>query len=193
MSTPIEILQGEEADRLLADPAFVADWAELCEVCPWATPFQSPAFAATWYRVYRSRANPVLVLSGENGGLQSLLPLAHIPSRNQLAVAGTWHAEYHAWLCAAHLGDAFPAAAFPALAREFPSLPVSFCFLPPNAPTAWLGEGQPRRVALVEARRRPLVQFGDGKEIGSSGIFVQIEDGIGSGLDQFQMAGEKRI
>ena len=168
MNLPVEILQGEDADRLLADATFIAEWSALRDQCPWATPFQSPAFAATWYRVYRSRANPVLVLSRANGRLRSLLPLAHIPARNQLAVAGTWHAEYHAWLSPAHLGDAFPAQAFLALRREFPSLPVNFYFLPPNAPSGWLNERQPRRLALVKSRRRPLMRFGDGTEIAAS-------------------------
>ena len=168
MNMPVEIIRGERARHLLSDDQFAADWSSLCEKCPWATAFQSPAFVATWYRAYRERAEPVLVTSRESGRLRALLPLAYLPSRKQLAVAGTWHAEYHAWVCPPPLGDAFPAAAFPVIRREFPRHALTFLFLPPGAPTAWIGDRALRRRSLIKERRRPLMQFGDGHEIAAS-------------------------
>ena len=58
MTTPIEILRGDRARQLLSEDHFLAEWSALCNTCPWATPFQSPDLAATWYRVYRDRAEP---------------------------------------------------------------------------------------------------------------------------------------
>jgi CelD/BcsL family acetyltransferase involved in cellulose biosynthesis len=165
----IELHQGPDADRLLADPAFHADWSRLCDDCPWATPFQSPAFAVTWYQVYRDRAEPLLILSrNQTGQLQALLPLCYLPRRNHLAVAGTWHAEYHAWISTPDLGDRFPAAALHAIARQIPSAGLSFQFLPPGAPIAWISHYPHRSRLLLQTCNRPLMRFADGTDLAAS-------------------------
>jgi CelD/BcsL family acetyltransferase involved in cellulose biosynthesis len=168
-SLNLEIHQGKDAHQLLADPDFRADWSRLCEQCPWATPFQSPAFAATWYEIYRDRAQPILILSRDpTAHLQALLPLAHLPARNQLAVAGTWHAEYHAWISTQDLGERFPPAALRAVAHRIPSAGLSFQFLPPGAPINWIADFPHRPRLLLKSFTRPLMRFADGADLAAS-------------------------
>src|SRR4051812_3561695 len=165
----IQILQGPEADALLANETFRAEWSSLLAQCPWATAFQSPAFVLTWYQSYQTRFKPVLVLSrDENGRLQGLLTLAQSTSGNDLVVAGAWHAEYHAWISTPAHGDTFPAHAFKALRRKFPQSNVRFQYLPPNIPTAWIAASGFENTTLLKPHRRPLMNFGDGQEVSKS-------------------------
>jgi CelD/BcsL family acetyltransferase involved in cellulose biosynthesis/GNAT superfamily N-acetyltransferase len=164
----IEILRGADADRLLDDPAFVDRWRRLCAACPWATAFQGPDFVLTWYRTYRPRFEPVLVLSRAAGGeLLALLTLA-ASADGGLAVGGAWHAEYHAWVCSADLADTFPPAALAAARRLLPSAGLRFTYLPPNTPLAWLASDPVRARCLLTPHRRPLMRLGDGSAIAES-------------------------
>lgn len=165
----IEIVRGNDADALLASPAFRADWDRLCAECPWATPFQAPAFAATWYASYRARFEPLLSLArAADGRLQGLLPLAApVGGRGGLVVAGAWQAEYHAWVCAAGHAGTFPWLALRAAQRACPST-VSFRYLPPGVPTDWLSAREPARRAILQGVPRPLMRFGDGSDVRTS-------------------------
>src|SRR5690348_3001483 len=118
----IDILRGAKADELLADEAFLREWQALSDACPWSTPFQAPAFATTWYRVYRKLWSPTLLISRDGAGqLQGLLPLAVArEGRGEVALAGAHQAEYHTWLALPELGNAFIWEAIQALRREIP-------------------------------------------------------------------------
>src|SRR4029079_10335233 len=94
----IEVVRGSDADALLADKSFRAEWARLCDGCPWGTPMQSHAFAGAWYAVYCARYEPVLVLSRDaEGQLEGLLALASAP-RSTLIHVGGHQAEYQCWI-----------------------------------------------------------------------------------------------
>lgn len=163
---PIRLVRGEEADALLAQEVFTSDWSRLAAQCPWATGFQTPEFAGTWYLAYRDRYEPVLAISyGDDGHLQGLLPLAASRPANELVVAGGLQAEYQAWICPSEFGDIFPLCAVRLLRKEFPAAELRFCYLPPRTPMGWVGQCDLRRVCLLQKHRRPLLRFGNGEEI----------------------------
>ena len=73
----IDVLQAGEADLLLACPEFRAEWEQLWQRCPWATPFQTPGFVSAWQHIYRERFVPLLVVARDaEGHLTGLIPLA---------------------------------------------------------------------------------------------------------------------
>jgi CelD/BcsL family acetyltransferase involved in cellulose biosynthesis len=166
----IEIVSREGADALLAQDAFIAEWTRLQSACPWATGFQSPAFALAWYRAYRSKYDPWLVISRDTGGrLQGLLALARAAGgRGDFFAAGHSQAEYQCWICAPALGDIFPAAAMRAIRAEAPRASLRFEFLPPGAPVAWVDDPETKGLAVLITHRRPLMRFGDGSEVAQS-------------------------
>jgi CelD/BcsL family acetyltransferase involved in cellulose biosynthesis/GNAT superfamily N-acetyltransferase len=165
----VQILQGHQADALLADEAFRAEWSALLAQCPWATAFQSPAFVTTWYQSYAARFQPVLVLArDENSHLRGLFTLARRTSGEDLVVAGAWHAEYHAWICAPAHGDSFPAHAFAALRKAFPHDNLRMQYLPPNTPIGWIANSGFKNTTLLKSHRRPLMHFGNGEEAAKS-------------------------
>ena len=167
-TTEIDIARGAEANSLLANDDFLAEWSSLCEQCPWATAFQGPGFVTTWYRTYRDRVQPVLVIQREaDGRLSGLLTLGISAADDRFVVAGAHHAEYHAWICRPESGDAFISLALENLRNEIPAGGLSFRYLPPGTPTAW-ARGAASRSCLLTAQRRPVMQFGDGKEIAES-------------------------
>ena len=165
----IELIQGGEADRLLGADAFRDEWTALLRGCPWGTAFQSPGFAGAWYGAYRDRYEPLLVVSrGAGGRLDGLLPLAATPAGDDLVVAGAHQAEYHAWICPPDAGDDFPRHALRAVRRLLPGSGLRFRYLPPNTPRGWLASAEARSLCLLKAHPRPLMRFGDGKEIAES-------------------------
>lgn len=158
----IEVVQGAEADAMLADVQVRAEWSRLHGDCPWATPMQSPDFALTWYTTYRAQFEPVLLTSRDTDGrLVGLLALAFSSNRG-LVPAGAHQAEYQCWISTPEAGDAFPGAALRAVHARFPTLPLTFRYLPAEAPLGWLADapGVARR-SMLTPHDRPLMRFGD--------------------------------
>ena len=165
----IELMRGAAADALLAAAGFCAQWETLCARCPWATPFQSPAFARTWYGVYRSQWEPLLALARDaSGELNGLLPLAVSQDGRQLVLAGAHQAEYQTWIALPEVGDAFVWSALQTLRRELVRATLRFRYLPAAAPLGWLDEPLAKRACLLRTHRRPRMTFGDGSAIRES-------------------------
>src|SRR5437588_3907735 len=71
-----DAVSGQSACDLLADPAFTASWQALYEQCPWATPFQCPAFVTAWYQIYARQFAPLIVRGrAADGSLAGLFTL----------------------------------------------------------------------------------------------------------------------
>lgn len=165
----IDVVRGSEADSLLEDNRFRTEWFRLCRRCHWATPFQGPDFACSWYRIYRGRFEPVLVLSrDQDDTLNGLLTLAVSSNDDGLVVAGGPQAEYQAWICSPDLSDHFPCQMVRMLQREFPRAALTFRYLPPGTPTSWFATTEAGRSCKLALHRRPLLRFGDGMEITKS-------------------------
>lgn len=166
---PIELVRGASARSLLDDGIFSASWERLWRGCSWATAFQSPAFALTWYNVYREVYEPVFVLTRDQSGeLSGLLALAWDESKQQLLVAGGRQAEYQAWLCSESLSEVFPVQAFSGLQASFPRGELLFRYLPPNTPIGWAERAKLTRYCDVEWHRRPLWSLENDQEITDS-------------------------
>ncbi|MBK6797797.1 MAG: hypothetical protein IPG76_13750 [Acidobacteria bacterium] len=85
----IEILTGNEAERLIKDEVFLGEWLELYERCNWGSVYQSEDFVLTWYECYRSKYVP-LIVTGVNpeGRLIGLFTLATQSETGRIVVAG---------------------------------------------------------------------------------------------------------
>jgi CelD/BcsL family acetyltransferase involved in cellulose biosynthesis len=150
----VELWTGETARARLNDPAFRAEWERLYGACPWATVFQSPAYASTWYEFYPGFVPVVVGASGADGRLRGLLLLAVAP-HGGLVAAGARQAEYQVWLARPEDGDAFIQAALERLASAYPRETLTLRYLPPDTPRAWLRRrrGVAARCVLRAARR----------------------------------------
>lgn len=168
----LHLLRGEKAWRALTDPGFTSAWTALHRRCSWATAFQGVAFAATWYRTYRTVVEPVLIVRLDAGSMVGLLALAVatqpvVAPKGSVVAAGAGQAEYQSWICTEDLADRFPAEALTELRRTFSSAPLRFRYLPPGTPTRWLAAG-PGNGARLQRVRRPILAFGDGSEVSRS-------------------------
>lgn len=165
----IEWVCGRDADLRLADEAFRREWMAFREQCPWGTAFQSHAFAAAWYQVYRKQYDPLLVLGRhERGELIGILPLAISAKTGGLIPAGGHQAEYQGWICLASAAEIFPVEALMAVGQRFPSAQVAFRYLPAGIPLDWTAGGGMNRKCLLKSFRRPLMQLGNGEEVRQS-------------------------
>jgi CelD/BcsL family acetyltransferase involved in cellulose biosynthesis/GNAT superfamily N-acetyltransferase len=154
----VELVEGFEAEALLADGAFREQWAGLAALCPWATVYQGPGFCSAWYRAYRGRYAPVLVMSrGIDGQFDGLLALAESEAEGRFGVAGLWQAEYQCWLCRPELAEEFPPLAMARVRDRLPGGRLRFQYLPGNAPIGWLGRGRMNR--LIERFKRPVLRL----------------------------------
>lgn len=167
---PLNLLIGADAESLLGDRAFQQQWRSLSGYCAWGTIFQGADFVTTWYRIYRSQFQPVLITETlADGSLSGLLTLATTPDAQQLMFAGAGQAEYHTWLATSDRGDTFIAAAMDLLRTRFAGLTLTFEYLPPLAPKQWLEPGRhwASRSRLV-MWTRPLMKLGDGENLRKS-------------------------
>ncbi len=165
----IEVVKGGAADALRAADSFQAEWRLLSDRCIWATPFQSPAFARTWYHIYRLRFEPVLVVSRDpEGRLSGLLPLACDLEDGALVAAGSHQAEYQTWICSPADAGRFPLDCIKALRQHFPLATLKLRYLPPATPLDWLIAPAAKRACVADVQRRPLLRFNDGGEIEQS-------------------------
>lgn len=179
-------MRGSDARALLDDPTFVSDWEALLTSCPWATAFQAPHFARTWYDVYRDVHEPMLVVQRVDGGLGGLLLLARHRETGEVAHVGTHHAEYHTWLAPEGSNQPFIVAALSAL-RELDVPLVRFLFLAPETPLEWTRElGPTGFMADVRWHSRGLMKVGEGSTIAAS----LKKSGNKSRLSRLKRAGE---
>jgi len=188
----IEVVRGSDADALLADESFRAEWARLCDGCPWGTPMQSHAFAGAWYAVYRARYEPVLVLSRDaEGQLEGLLALASAP-RSTLIHVGGHQAEYQCWISTPEVGETFGREALRAVREAFPSATLTFRYLPPGVPLAWLDDAPDvAGVSLLTPWKRPLMRL-DGDTIRERAARRNIRTRVNK-LSRMGYAGIERI
>lgn len=158
----IEILKGKDATATLSDPAFLGAWDALSRRCPWTTVFQSSAFAATWYGIYRDTHDPLLVVSRPAAGaLDGLLPLAVARDDGRVVAAGELQAEYQTWIADPAAAETFPRAALEALCAgtdlRTAGSKFSLYYLPPGVPMNWLPGSPLGKMSKLEVYSRPLL------------------------------------
>jgi CelD/BcsL family acetyltransferase involved in cellulose biosynthesis len=167
---PLNLLIGADAESLLGEQAFQQQWRSLYSHCCWGTIFQGADFVTTWYRVYRSQFQPVLITETlADGSLSGLLTLAITADSQQLVFAGARQAEYHTWLATTDRGDTFIVAAMNLLRTNFAGQILTFEYLPPLAPKQWLEPDQPwANQSRLVMWTRPLMKLGDGENLRKS-------------------------
>jgi CelD/BcsL family acetyltransferase involved in cellulose biosynthesis len=160
----IEVLVGDEADRLIRDGKFREQWRRLYKFCPWRTIFQSEDFVVTWYETYKEKFTPVIVIgTNQQPGISGLFMLAIEKESGRLVVAGTNNAEYHTWLSIPDDGDIFIESALQHLAEKFPNKTLLLLFAPPDVPLEWVRAGKRwANQCSLRPHTRGLVTIGDG-------------------------------
>lgn len=161
----VRVVEGAEALELVSS----AGWAALADRCPWTTSFQRGPFLRTWYAHYGDLHPPLLVVGEDaEGHLVAALPLARAGSGAVLA--GTHHAEYHAWLAAEHESDSFVLRALDALDGLSLEGELTFRYLNPGAPLdALLEHDRHGARCFVETVGRSLLDVDD-PERGSASL-----------------------
>lgn len=162
----VRVVEGADAFAMLASETVRRDWANLFEICPWATSCQSYGFASSWYDAYAGRFEPLLVLAEDRYGcIQGILALAKARADAGVVQVGANQGEYKSWICHPDLGNQFPVAAIAAIRNLLPSSGLTLRYLPPDAPTEWLADPTIERLCIVRRHRRPLLRFSDGRRI----------------------------
>lgn len=160
----IHLYRGEEAITLLQDAGFRRQWTSLYEACSYGTCFQDVPFATTWYQVYASQLEPIIITGAANAGaLDGLLLLAVSKEDGSIVQVGAGQAEYHVWLAKDNDPSSFIEPAFDRLVEEFPSGKLQFLFLPPGAPLKWTQRWRSR--CDWRSLSRPLLSTAPGNEI----------------------------
>jgi CelD/BcsL family acetyltransferase involved in cellulose biosynthesis len=138
----IEILKGQDAERMLGSADFLRNWRNLYGRCPWGTVFQSEEFVTAWYSAYRNQFAPVIVVGTDNDGeLAGLFTLAISIDSEMLEVAGTIHAEYRVWLANPQAGNTFIESALLKLSEQFPNQSLTLSSFASLTPLEWTKPG----------------------------------------------------
>lgn len=76
--------------------ALAAEWDALCDRCPWATPFQRPAWLLPWRRRFGHGAEPLAIVLYRAGRLVGLVPLElrDVGGRPELRLVGAGVSDY---------------------------------------------------------------------------------------------------
>src|SRR5215471_6179555 len=95
----LTLLQSDQAEHLLRSESFRSQWTELYRACPWATPSQTWEFVTSWFELYKTRYQLLLVCeSTPEGVLIGLLPLGWEYGSKRATLPGAHQAEYKSWL-----------------------------------------------------------------------------------------------
>lgn len=162
----VELLTGKEAMAMLEIPTFLSEWDALYQACHWATVFQSPEFATTWYKLYQHSYLPILIREETDGRLTGLFMLA-LPHRKTggrkfIVGAGHYEADYQTWLASKKNGNTFISAALKVLRQKFPDICLMLRHLPPHTPVNW-AKSEPlwQNSCILYPLTRPLVVMSD--------------------------------
>ncbi|WP_181163783.1 GNAT family N-acetyltransferase [Pontibacter mangrovi] len=156
---PVQLLQGLQVLQLCADAEFLNHWEHLYQHCPWATVFQSPAFACTWYRHYHTAYQPILVLATQDEQLTGLLALAQ-DKRGNLVAAGASQAEYQVWLSSEEHAESFINEALTTLRQAFPHQDIHLEYVPAGTPLAWAQDPNGwGAYCISKTARQPLMRL----------------------------------
>src|SRR5437588_757083 len=152
----------DEANELIRQPSFQAEWQKLWQSCSWSTAFQSPQFVKIWYESYKEKFSPLLLWeTGSDSELSGLLTLAVQRSSENIAVAGAHQAEYQAWLASPETSNSFIENSLYRLQESFPNSSLTFRYLPVGTPTTWIAQTKWNRHCALESWRRPIVDLSD--------------------------------
>jgi CelD/BcsL family acetyltransferase involved in cellulose biosynthesis len=155
----VELFKGEKVFEVLAAGSFQAGWDALYAACPWGTVFQSRDFVASWYHIYHSQYQPVLVRQVTGGRLTGLLTLARDKS-GLIMGAGDSQAEYQVWLTADTREEDFIQSALAQVRRHFPGQSIRLKYLPGNTPLAWISREKAwQKRCLLRACKQPLLRI----------------------------------
>ncbi|GAC1651511.1 MAG: hypothetical protein NVS4B3_12370 [Gemmatimonadaceae bacterium] len=160
----------ERAETLLRDPCFVREWTQLHAACPWATVFQTPAFALTWYDVYREEFEPLVVHErNATAVLRGLFLLCRSKATGTIGYVGLHQAEYQGWLALPDGANNFMGDALRSLAPILKGRTLRLTYLPPGTPTTWSEIPASRHVRIVlRSHRRGLMRVGPGSQVEAS-------------------------
>jgi hypothetical protein len=169
----IELIAGSAVIEMLTNDGWLQkSWDTLFNACPWGTVFQSRQFVTAWYQAYRDQHLPIVVKGIERGQLKGILPvvLLNVPAGDEHAAgkggritgAGHYDAQYQTWLASPGDGETFIKKALSELMKQFPGHPISFRFLPPQTPIAFIQQDALwRRYSIVQSYTRPFINFTD--------------------------------
>ena len=165
----VEMLVGSLARQALADEQFLSAWRTLYAKCGYATVFQTPNFACSWYDTYQAQWSPVVVRATSlDGELAGLWLLAHNPVTRTLAHAGAHQAEYHSWLAIPGEEAAFLSSAWSELQRSLAFEVLRFKYLPSVAlANVMCKVAGMEKLIRITTRKRPLIRL-DAGEVRSS-------------------------
>ena len=139
----VDIHQGDNAFALLENSQFRSNWEKLYRQCTWATGFQSPNYASTWYKVYRHQFTPLIFTRYDSKNrVTGIFTLAFSPDEKRLLGAGDRQAEYHTWLTPPDQQDTFILEVLNRLDQIHPGLPLTLKYLSPGTPIDCLRKGQ---------------------------------------------------
>lgn len=164
----VRLIEGNEAEALLADPGFIEAWNALHRACPWARVFQRAEFAKCWFANYGRTFVPLAVVgTDERGKLAGLLILASDAER--LVHVGAHQAEYQVWLALDESGSRrFLAAAVAGLRERFPRGSLKLRYLPSRTPRSALQQGAVARFCEWREHRQPLIDLERAEQLAES-------------------------
>jgi hypothetical protein len=154
---------GDAAWEQLSSVSFLTNWDKLFEECPWATIFQHQSFVITWYQVYKSKYQPIIITAEYGDKLTGLLSLA-IPtssSKGHIVGAGHFAAEYHTWLTDGADNGRFIQSALSKVLALFPHFSIYLRFIPTQTPIQWTGSSYWKKKCVLLAASRPLMDMSD--------------------------------
>lgn len=156
----INIYRADTAQNKLLDTNFLTQWQSLYKNCKWATGFQSPEYAASWYKTYSDKYQAVLLCAeDQQGQLSGLFTLALDEQR--LFAAGDGQAEYQVWICQTSIAEQFMPAAIRALRAELPGHALELCYLPPQTPLSWIKRSLPGYYCYTKEFKSNILPLSD--------------------------------
>lgn len=137
----INILSGSTLLEVISQTEFLNKWEDLFQNCPWATAFQDHRFVTSWYKIYNSTYEPLMVISENENALLGIFPLT-IGPKGKIKGAGHDQAEYQVWLSKPAYSDEFFVKSIEALRGRFPDKKIHLKYVPHQTPLEIIKENK---------------------------------------------------
>jgi len=163
----IDFYQGEKVLELMREEGFASEWNKLLDSCPWGSVFQNLNFVHDWYKNYKDKYLPVLIVARSGSQLVGFLPLAienyfTSKSKKKLKLFGAGHffALYQSWICKDEDFEKFGESIFRELNLRYPSHSLNLKFIPPQIPISRLMKiPYLKSNAVLETYRNPVLNY----------------------------------
>jgi hypothetical protein len=138
MNVNIEILKGKDCFLAIENNNFIESWKDLAETSQYFTLTQEYNFVYSWYKSYREKFNPIMVIGyNKKEEIIGIIPLAINIESGELSYAGDNQSEYNNFISTPEYEEEFIVESLISIKNTLDINNWSWDWMPSNSYKSW--------------------------------------------------------